>query len=339
MASSSPYSIKIFISYSHFDHEWLERLQVHLKPLQRAWKVDVWDDTRVQPGQEWKQEIQRAIEAAKIAILLISADFLASEFIATQELPSLLSAAEAKGTVIMPVILSKCSSESLDALSKFRTVNHDSGPLAGRPRHKKEEFWAQLTDMIVETLKHSGPPRRSRGSPGQVEAGALSSCDRDARSRDGNRLKEARVLLVENDGFWQEFLQKQVCEALPGSDPPLIAERFQDGVTKLWEGGWDLVVTDIGLPPDGGIELGMLLVRLAKTEQVPCIVVSGTVPLTDQHVEELLGEWYRARRFFGKDDLTDSPELQYEFQDLIREIVAGSRRRSHGRRKSPARRG
>jgi hypothetical protein len=338
MASSSPYSSKIFISYHHDDQKWLERLQVHLKPLERAWKVDVWDDTRVQPGQEWRKEIQRAIEAAKIAILLISADFLASDFITRHQLPSLLEAAEINGTQIMPVILSRCGFKHIPTLSDFKTVNPDSRPLAGRPWDKREKFWADLIDMIVEALKPGVASLKQVSGPRNRKA-AANLCRLPAVSQDGDGVKEARVLLVENDGFWQEFLQRQVSKALPGSDPPLIAERFQDGVTKLWEGGWDLIVTDIGLPPDGGIELGMLLVRLAKTEQVPCIVVSGTVPLTDQHVEELLGKWYRARRFFGKDDLTDSPELQYEFQDLIREIVAGSRRRSHGRRKSPARRG
>ncbi len=44
---------KIFISYSHEDKEWLERLLVHLKPLERGGTIDLWDDTRIKTGDRW----------------------------------------------------------------------------------------------------------------------------------------------------------------------------------------------------------------------------------------------------------------------------------------------
>ncbi len=79
----------VFISYSHKDKKWLERLQAHLKPLERAGLVDRWDDTRIEAGDEWRKEIRQALDAARVVVLLVSADFMASDFIAKDELPPL----------------------------------------------------------------------------------------------------------------------------------------------------------------------------------------------------------------------------------------------------------
>ena len=78
MASSPSTRTKIFISYSHADKEWLDRLRRHLKPLVREGDLDCWDDTHIRPGDDWKQEIENALDTAQVAVLLISADFFAS---------------------------------------------------------------------------------------------------------------------------------------------------------------------------------------------------------------------------------------------------------------------
>src|SRR4029453_7203176 len=96
----------IFVSYSHSDEHWLKRLQVHLKPLTRDGRNDLWDDTQLQVGDEWREEIERAIKSCQAAVLLVSADFMASDFIDKDELPPLLRAAREKGVRIFPVIIS-----------------------------------------------------------------------------------------------------------------------------------------------------------------------------------------------------------------------------------------
>jgi hypothetical protein len=65
-----------------------------------ATHLDCWDDTHIQPGDDWKEEIRTALDRAQAAVLLISADFFASDFIDETELPPLLAAAEAKGVRI-----------------------------------------------------------------------------------------------------------------------------------------------------------------------------------------------------------------------------------------------
>jgi len=108
---------QIFVSYSHADSDHLQRLKIHLRPFERQSLVDVWSDTKINAGQLWKKEIEDALGRAAVAILLVSADFLASDFVATDELPPLLKAAEEEGVKILPVILKPCAFTEIESLS------------------------------------------------------------------------------------------------------------------------------------------------------------------------------------------------------------------------------
>src|SRR5436309_2291311 len=121
MPGDAPRRNRVFISYSHADALWLERLRVHFKSLELIYGdlLDTWDDTRIQTGEPWKEQIQQALNSAKIAILLVSADFLASEFINTEELPLLLAAAKNDGLRIIPVILRPCRFGQIASISLF----------------------------------------------------------------------------------------------------------------------------------------------------------------------------------------------------------------------------
>src|SRR5689334_19177076 len=118
----------------------------------------------------------------------------------------------------------------------------------------------------------------------------------------------ATVLLVEDNPTWQEILRIHIDLALPGSDLRVVG-TFQDGERELREGEWDVLVADIGLPPDADCVLGMQLVRLARAKGVPCVVVSGTSAVTKIHVRNLLlGSQYGARDYFQKEVFRSTPE-------------------------------
>jgi tetratricopeptide (TPR) repeat protein len=83
---------RIFVSYSHKDTEWLDRLREVLAPDIRNNRVDYWDDRELQPGDPWYAKILEGIGAARVAVLLVSPNFLASRFIMEEEIPRILSA-------------------------------------------------------------------------------------------------------------------------------------------------------------------------------------------------------------------------------------------------------
>ncbi|AUB39529.1 DNA polymerase III, delta prime subunit [Nostoc flagelliforme CCNUN1] len=144
---------KVFISYSHIDSELLKRLQTYLKPLEKRGLVDRWDDTRIKTGMKWRDEIKKALDAAKIAILLVSSNFLASDFILENELPPLLKAAEEEGALIFSIILDPCKSAfSLSELEKFQTLNPPNKPLSGMEQHEQGEMFDKLLTDIIEAL-------------------------------------------------------------------------------------------------------------------------------------------------------------------------------------------
>jgi hypothetical protein len=118
----------IFISYSQRDKAWMERLKTHLKPLERDFNINVWVDTKLRSGDRWRVEIEKALAQTRVAILLISSNFLASDFINSDELPPLLKAAAKEGTIILPLLLST-SAFSLTPLSEFQAVNAPDQPL------------------------------------------------------------------------------------------------------------------------------------------------------------------------------------------------------------------
>jgi hypothetical protein len=138
MSSPQPERKSVFISYSHKDRVWLERLQVHLKDLERRGLIERWDDTRIQPGSNWREEIRIALGSAKVAVLLISADFIASDFIAESELPQLLAAAENEGVTILPLILNHSLFGEKEELSCFQPVNSPERPLEGLAKVEQE---------------------------------------------------------------------------------------------------------------------------------------------------------------------------------------------------------
>ncbi|MFA4836793.1 MAG: TIR domain-containing protein [Dehalococcoidia bacterium] len=151
-ATGQPRRRRVFISYSHEDYAFLHRILVHLRPLERDGHLDLWSDTNIKAGDRWRDEIRRALNSARLAVLLISADFLASDFIVTNELPPLLSAAEEKGARIIPVIVKPSRFLRDDNLARFQALNDPKQPLVRMNEADREDLYARLAETIEVEL-------------------------------------------------------------------------------------------------------------------------------------------------------------------------------------------
>lgn len=141
----------VFISYSHADLRWLTLLQKHLKPYVRTGVLDVWDDTKINAGDQWKAAIGEALERARVALLVISPNFLESDFIAHNELPPLLEAARARGVRILWLPVTASSYEETQ-IGSFQAALNPATPLDTMPEAQQHQALVVVCKLIKASL-------------------------------------------------------------------------------------------------------------------------------------------------------------------------------------------
>ena len=147
----------VFISYSHRDVGWLNRLKVHLKPLFEDSSVSLWDDSKIRTGTNWSDAINDNLAAAKVAVLLISADYLASDFIFTKELPQVLERARKSNCAIIPIVIKPCVVTSIRGLREIEFANPPSKPLLAIKKAEREAELAKIACAIYDATTIPNP--------------------------------------------------------------------------------------------------------------------------------------------------------------------------------------
>ena len=142
---------RVFVAYSHKDTKWLERLRVHFKPLEQRGTIELWDDSKIAVGTKWKEELEAAIQSCSIALLIVSADFLATNFLVKYEFPKLLAHAEAEGATIIPLVVSPCLLEG-SGIEEFQAANPPNKPLSEMAHSVREATLAKLVEAVNRRL-------------------------------------------------------------------------------------------------------------------------------------------------------------------------------------------
>jgi len=149
-------SPRVFVSYSHADQRWVDRLKRHLRSILPAGSLEVWNDTRIKPGTLWRQEIADVLDSCRIVVLLVSADFLASEYVANEELPLILQKAQTGEMRVLPIILSPCAFDRT-RLARFQPVNAPSSPMTSKSKTEQEMILSHVADSIGRYLATQTP--------------------------------------------------------------------------------------------------------------------------------------------------------------------------------------
>jgi len=122
-------AVKVFISYARKDADYKRELAIQLKLLKMQGLVDVWHDREILPGQEWDKAIKSELEQAEIILMLISNDFLASEYINDVELKNAFERYDKGEVIIIPIILRPTQFADFE-LSKFQALPKDAKPVS-----------------------------------------------------------------------------------------------------------------------------------------------------------------------------------------------------------------
>ena len=165
--------VKVFISYAHRDEDFRLELETHLSGLRRQKLIDAWNDRKIEPGQEWAGEIDDALNQAQIILLLVSADFLNSDYCHDKEMLRALERHAAKEAVVIPIILRACDWLQTP-FSKLQGLPLNVKPI--KNWSDRDEAWLDVVRglrKVIEKLPRPTPPGQdSPSGGGSAEAAA-----------------------------------------------------------------------------------------------------------------------------------------------------------------------
>lgn len=135
--------IGIFYSYSHRDEKMRDRIETHLSLLRREGVIKSWHDRKISPSREWEGEIDAHLSSAQIILLLVSANFLASDYIYDIEMTRAMERHERGEARVIPIILSPCDWSGAP-FSKLHALPRDAKPIT---------TWSNRDQALVEIAK------------------------------------------------------------------------------------------------------------------------------------------------------------------------------------------
>ncbi len=152
--------LKVFVSYSHKDEEFKEELITMLAGLQRHGIVDAWQDRRIEAGDEWSKSIQDAMNDCDLALLLVSADYLASRFIQEEEQPKLLQLRGEMQLRVIPIIVRPCPWQSEPVLKDLQALPRDNKAIITflKATGDRDQVWTDIATVIKKRAKGETTP-------------------------------------------------------------------------------------------------------------------------------------------------------------------------------------
>lgn len=151
---------QVFISYNRKDKAWLEKLQTYMRSVERFTSIKIWDDTDIVPGSKWEPEIERALQATRVAILLVTQNFLDSDFIQQKEVKYLLNIAQKEKVSILWVAVSACTYE-LTPLKDIQCANNPKMPLDQLSEAMQNVEFTKICDVMIKAMDLTSHPNRA----------------------------------------------------------------------------------------------------------------------------------------------------------------------------------
>lgn len=142
--------VKVFLSYSHVDEKFKEKLDIHLAPLKRSnKKLEVWQDRELKAGTKFDEEIKKHLKEDDIIILLISADFINSDYCYEVEMKTAFERMEKKEAVVVPVIVRPCYWKKTP-LGDIQALPKDGNPIS--KYQDEDDAYVEIVESISNII-------------------------------------------------------------------------------------------------------------------------------------------------------------------------------------------
>jgi len=143
---------RVFLSYAHADKEWMERFRTSLRSVE---EISLTVHTDISQGEEWEPQIRHDIESADVAILLVTADYLNSDFIQQVELPIMLRRAESGELLLIPVAVRPIHFEKT-LFGNYQFANDPSRPLASLTNVERDRAITEIIRRVLDRVQLEG---------------------------------------------------------------------------------------------------------------------------------------------------------------------------------------
>lgn len=143
-------ALRVFYSYSHRDEELRDELATHLSLLRRQGLILPWHDREITAGEEWKGHVDEALERSDIVLLLISADFLASDYCYDVELKLAMERHEKREARVIPIIVRECSWTAAP-FGRLQALPKDGK--AVKTWSDRDTAWRDVEDGLAKAIK------------------------------------------------------------------------------------------------------------------------------------------------------------------------------------------
>ncbi|MCB2185519.1 MAG: toll/interleukin-1 receptor domain-containing protein [Deltaproteobacteria bacterium] len=206
--------VKLFFSYSHEDEDLRNKLETHLALLKREKLLSVWHDRRITAGSEFDTEISSNLESSDIILLLVSADFIASEYCYNREMTRAIQKHQDGSAVVIPVILRPCDWTSAPFGHLMATPKDGKAVLMFA--NQDEAFSIIVKDIRAAANSLQKPATNSSAGP----LGTISRINGSLPARSSNLRIKKRFSDLERDDFLNHSFE-------------YIAQFFQNSLSEL----------------------------------------------------------------------------------------------------------
>ena len=242
MTTAAGKPLRIFCSYSHKDEEYLNELRDSLQTLERQGLIQLWHDREITAGKEWREVIDEELQGADIILLLVSRDFIASDFAYEEEMKRAIERHERGETCVIPLIVRPTPSLEGAPFKNIQSIPRDMTPVTAWD--DRDKAWVNIEAEIRRVVEELLLKRKTQAP---VEEGSIRLYREVAKTiwvdEELNMLEVQRLRDLANSlGLSSSTAAEVECEVMGDTKEALLEqeerkakeERYREAVKKAW---------------------------------------------------------------------------------------------------------